>query len=107
MKVLKGLLPSWNSLGTGHAFSHFNPTANITSQVHCNKIGIKINESSGQFLPPVNLSCFQAVSEAVLGQKMGSSSEPGISERDRLLHGAVQLQRATHGEVTAKSKDIK
>lgn len=33
----KGLLPNWNSQDTGHAFSHLNPIANITSQVQCSK----------------------------------------------------------------------
>lgn len=33
---------------------------------------MKRNEFSGQLSPPVKLAFFQAVSEAVLGQKMGS-----------------------------------
>lgn len=56
----KGLLPNWNSLGTGHAFSHLNPTANITSKVHCSKIGIKKISFLDSFSPsqPVLLPGF-------------------------------------------------
>jgi len=94
----KGSHLNWNLLGAGNAFSHraflVHHIANITSQIHHGKVGMKRNELSGQLSPPVKLAFLQAVSEAVLEQKMGlSPATRYFRERQAPAWGGAAAER--------------